>query len=421
MARAAYDAPMRASSRLAIVLGVLLSLTLLGTGPGRAASRPPDAVCRAVAGWLQASTGILNASGLLSALGAGLAPMCEAIPELEGTPAARPTLEELVGQKLMVRMGGSQPSERLLRRIRRGEIGGIVLLGSNIRDRAQARRLTRRLQRAAREGGQPPLLIAIDQEGGDVRRVPWAPPTMTVPAMGRAGDADTAYRQGRRTGRALRALGINMDLAPVADIPRERSSFMDQQGRVFSFDPDVTTRLADAFARGLGDAGVLATMKHFPGIGLATRNTDRSAGVIDASKQTLEMDLRPYRRAIGNDIPVIMLSNATYPVYDPDAAAGWSRAIVEDLLREELGFEGMSLTDSLDGTANARGVSAGDLAERAARAGTDMILLTGSERTTARIYRRLLREAKAGRLDRGELQASWQRIQATKSRLDDAD
>jgi beta-N-acetylhexosaminidase len=186
---------------------------------------------------------------------------------------------------------------------------------------------------------------------------------------------------------------------------------------VFSFDADVTTRLADAFARGLGDVGVLATMKHFPGIGLATRNTDRSAGVIDASRQTLETDLLPYRRAIDSDIPVIMLSNATYPAYDPDAAAGWSQAIVDDLLRGELGFGGMSLTDSLDGTANARGISAGDLAERAARAGTDMILLTGTERTTARIYRRLLREAQAGRLDLDVLTASWRRIQDAKARI----
>ena len=407
--------------RFSLVLGLLLALSVPASPPGRAASVPPDAACRAIASWLRGSTGLLNQTGLLSALGAALAPACAAISEIEGVTTARPTLEEMVGQKLMVRMGGIKPSAQLLRRVRRGEVGGVVLLGSNIRSRTQARALTRRLQCAAREGGQPPLLIAIDQEGGDVRRIPWAPPTMTVPAMGRNGSTAVAYRQGRATGRALRSLGINMDLAPVADIPRRRSSFMDQQGRVFSYDADVTTRLADAFARGLGDAGVLATMKHFPGIGLATRNTDRSAGVIRASAQTLQTDLRPYRRAIRNDIPVIMLSNATYPAYDPGSAAGWSRAIVEDLLRDELGFEGMSLTDSLDGTANARDVSAGDLAERAARAGTDMLLLTGSERTTGKIYRRLLREAKAGRLDREDLLASWQRIEDTKARLDDRD
>jgi len=208
-----------------------------------------------------------------------------------------------------------------------------------------------------------------------------------------------------------------MDLAPVADIPRDRSSFMRQQGRTFSSDPAVTTRLADAFAQGLAHGGVLATMKHFPGIGLVERNTDRSAGVVTASEETLQTDLRPYRRAIDHNLPVVMLSNATYTAWDPDAAAGWSRAIAVDLLRGELGFEGVSITDSLDGTANARGVSAGELAELAVAAGTDMVLLTGSERTTARIYERLLRAATVGDFDRSELTASWERIMRLKERL----
>jgi beta-N-acetylhexosaminidase len=208
-----------------------------------------------------------------------------------------------------------------------------------------------------------------------------------------------------------------MDLAPVADIPRDSSSFMRQQGRTFSSDAAVTTRLADAFARGLGQGGVLATMKHFPGIGLVKRNTDRSAGVVTASEETLQTDLRPYPRAIDHNLPDNMLSNATYAAWDPDAAAGWSRAIAVDLLRGELGFEGVSITDSLDGTANALGVSAGELAELAVGAGTDMVLLTGSERTTTRIYERLLAAAQAGDFDRTELTASWERIMRLKERL----
>ena len=147
----------------------------------------------------------------------------------------------------------------------------MVLLGSNITTRQALIRLTRTLQRAAAEGGQPPLLIAVDQEGGSVKRVPWAAPTISVPEMGRIGSTTVARGQGARTGAALRHLGINVDLAPVADIPRTTASFMYQQGRTFSFDPKRTARLADAFASGLASHGVLATMKHFPGIGLAMR------------------------------------------------------------------------------------------------------------------------------------------------------
>lgn len=394
------------------ILGLVLSLVLLlGHQVPAGAQQPPpepDLVCRAVAARLA------SLPGLLGDVGIALGSVCD---QLMGPDLGGPTLEQVIGQKLMVRMGGTRPSARLLRRIRRGEVGGIVLLASNVRNQAQLRRLTRRLQRTAVQGGQPLLLIAIDQEGGSVKRVPWAPPTVSVPAMGENGRASVAARQGRQTGRALDAVGINTDLAPVADIPRRRSSFMVRQGRVFSFDAAVATRLAVAFARGLGEGGVLATMKHFPGIGLATRNTDRAAEVIRASRKTLETDLRPYRRAIANNIPLIMLSNATYTALDPDAAAGWSRAIAVGLLRDELGFEGISITDSLDGTANARGVSAGELAELAVAAGTDMVLLTGSERTTDRIYQRLLRRAREGGFDRTELMTSWERIMRIKERL----
>ncbi len=376
--------------------------------PAAVRTQEPDVACHALAERLQ------TAQGIIGELGTALGAVCD---ELTLQASIGPTLEQAIGQKLMVRMGGTTPSKRLLGRIRRGEVGGIVLLASNIRNRTQLSRLTRRLQRAASEGGQPPLLIALDQEGGDVKRVTWAPPTMTVPEMGATGKAKVAFRQGRATGRALAAVGINTDLAPVADIPRDRSSFMRQQGRTFSSDAAATTRLADAFARGLAEGGVLATMKHFPGIGLATRNTDRSAGVIDASERTLQTDLRPYRRAIDSNVPLIMLSNATYTAWDPANAAGWSRAIAVDLLRGELGFEGISITDSLDGTANARGVSAGELAELAVGAGTDMVLLTGTERVTERIYQRLLTAAQEGDYDRAELAESWERIIRVKERL----
>lgn len=330
---------------------------------------------------------------------------------------SEPTLEQLVGQKLVITMAGRRVSAALAGRVRRGEVGGVVLLGSNITTQAALIRLTRTLQRAAREGGQPPLLIAVDQEGGSVRRVSWAPPTIAVPEMGRMGSTAVARAQGSRTGAALRRLGINVDLAPVADVPRSTASFMHQQGRTFSFDAKRTSRLADAFASGLASRGVLATMKHFPGIGMATRNTDRYVDTITASKAALREDLRPYRRAIAHDIPLIMLSNATYTAYDRRNAAGWSRAIAVRLLRTKLGFQGVTITDSLNGTAHARGLTVKRLAIRAAIAGTDLILMTGSERSSSRLYARLLARARDGSIPLKTLRASYDRILALKDGL----
>jgi beta-N-acetylhexosaminidase len=326
-------------------------------------------------------------------------------------------IRDLIGQKLMVAMKGTTPSTGLLGRIERGEIGGVILYTSNIRTARQLARLTKRLRRAAADGGQPPLLIATDQEGGAVKRVTWAPPTLSPPQMGSIGLAPKAYAQGKATGRVLGCAGINNDLAPVADVPSSTSSFMYQEGRTWSFDASLTASLSDAFASGLEAGHGVPTMKHFPGIGFATETTDANVVTITASKAALAPGLRPYKRAIGHHIPLIMLSNATYTAYDSANAAGWSHAVSIGLLRRTLGFTGVSITDSLNGTAAARGVSPNSLAIKASKAGTDMILLTGSEVRSAEAYASLVRAARNGNIPRSRLQTSYQRILAMKAQV----
>jgi len=127
--------------------------------------------------------------------------------------------------------------------------------------------------------------------------------------------------------------------------------------------------------------------------------------------------LEPYRAAVANHLPIVMLSNATYPAYDAANAAGWSRAIGTDLLRHDLGFKGVTMTDSLDGTAHARGVSSASLALKAARAGTDLILLTGSQATSGAVFDALYQAAKSGSLDRTSMLASYARIRDLKAGL----
>ena len=331
--------------------------------------------------------------------------------------ATGPTVAQMIGQKLMVRMDGLTPSSDLLGRIRRGEIGGVILFGSNITTPSALVTLTGKLRAAAVAGGQPPLLIAVDQEGGSIKRIPWAPPTLSPPEMGQIGSTSVAHDQGANTGDALLGLGINVDLAPVADVPSSTSSFMYLQGRTFSFSASRTAHLSDAFASGLASAGVVPSMKHFPGIGRATKNTDRYVVTINASAATLAPGLLPYQTAIPHDIPMIMLSNATYPAYDADNAAGWSQAISVGLLRGQLGFAGVTITDSLDGTAAARGIAPWLLAGRAAKAGTDMILTTGSESSTRKLYDRLLAWANERLFPKAPLLASYDRILALKAGL----
>jgi beta-N-acetylhexosaminidase len=340
------------------------------------------------------------------------------LPQATGEPATgAPSLAQLVGQKLVIPVFGPNPGAGLLDRIRRGRIGGVILFGSDVTTPAALRTLTATLQGAAAEGGQPPLLIATDQEGGSVKRIPWAPPTLSAPELGAIGLKGTARDQGMATGAALLDLGVNCDFAPVADVPRSTASFMYLQGRTWSFDASATAALSEAFARGLWSAGVLPAMKHFPGVGRSKRNTDLNVVTLNTSKAGLAAELAPYRLAVEHGLPMIMLSNVTYTAYDPANAAGWSRAIVKGLLRDELGFQGVTITDSLSGISAARGVPASKLALRAATAGTDMILISSSRAITDAAYDLLLAEARSGSIPRARLQNSYDRILTLKAGL----
>jgi beta-N-acetylhexosaminidase len=357
---------------------------------------------------------VTKAKLIVTPLAAALALMATADSPSD---AAVPALAQLVGQKLVVRIDAGGLSASLLARARNGQIGGVIVHRSNFSSTAQLLALTQSLQHAAAAGGRPKLLIAVDQEGGPVKTVRWIAPTLSPAQLGKLGSTAAARRQGRLTGRALAELGINTDLAPVADVPSSTASFMFEQGRTWSFSAATTARLAQAFAAGLDDAGAVAAMKHFPGLGLATRNTDTAFVRIDATRQSLESGLGPYRHAIRGRIPLIMLSNAVYSAFDSHNAAGWSRAISRSLLRKTLDFRGLTITDSLDGAAHARRIPTDVLATRAASAGTDLILATGSEAASASVYSSLLRAARAGRIDRALLGASYQRIVALKAQV----
>jgi beta-N-acetylhexosaminidase len=359
-----------------------------------------------------AATALLVIAGVLP----GATPVTAASVATPVTAAA-PSVGQLIGQKLMVAMSGTVPSAGLLQRIELGQVGGVILFGSNIESPGQVAALTARLRAASAAGGQPPLLISTDQEGGSIKRLPWVAPTISVPQMGAKGSSATAFSQGKATGVGLECDGINNDLAPVADVPASTSSFMYQQGRTWSFSASTTATLSDAFASGLVAGNTVPAMKHFPGIGRATQNTDTHAVTITASRSTLAAGLTPYQKAIGHGIPMIMLSNATYSAYDSVNAAGWSHAISVDLLRTTLGFTGVSITDSLNGAAASRGVSVSSLAIKAAKAGTDMILLSSSEAASAATYASLVTAAKDGSISTSVLQRSYDRILALKASL----
>ena len=183
----------------------------------------------------------------------------------------------LVGQRLVVRMEDA-PSADLLERASRGELGGVIVFPSEGVDPRVIEKGVEELREAALVGGFEAPLVAIDQEGGDVKRLPELPPSIAPAQMEAEGGTDTAREQGLETGKALRQLGIDVDLAPVLDVGGD-GSFV--AGRTFSDDPAIVADLGTEFAAGLADGGVAATAKHFPGLGPASADSDAGASVVE--------------------------------------------------------------------------------------------------------------------------------------------
>lgn len=278
------------------------------------------------------------------------------------------TLEQQVGQLVVMSFRGTKAPAYVLDALRAKRSAGVILFGANVVSPDQVRALTLSLRRA---GGRP--LVAVDQEGGRVRRVPWVGPVLAEPQQ----VASSTVRSGAAAAaRELRALGITVNLAPVADVPSVRSAAI--ATRAFSHDPAVASASVRAAVRGWRAGGVAATAKHFPGIGAAVENTDDAVVRILRSRVELErVDLAPFRAAVTAGVPLVMVGHARYPALDRFRIASQSEPIIEGLLRGELGFDGVVVTDSLEARASLSTGSLAQVAERSVRAGADLLLLTG--------------------------------------------
>jgi beta-N-acetylhexosaminidase len=326
------------------------------------------------------------------------------------TKDAQPSLAQLVGQKFVVAYRQTTvPPASLLARIKRGEIGGVILFNDNVPQSGAPgiRGIVTRLQRAAREGGNPRLLIATDQEGGDVKRMP-GPPARSPRELGAAG-AGVAREAGVATGRSLRAMGVGIDLAPVADVPADPASFLGTRAFGTSERPNI--RAAVAFARGLQRAGVAATAKHYPGLGSSgNRNTDTAEVTLDTPRAALDRERAAFQHQVDGGTRLVMMSNATYLAYDRNRPAVASRKIIGRLRRG--GFHGVVISDELRVPGLRRFGS--DAAAIATRAGVDVLLFASATGTGAAEYRALLAAVKAGRVRRSLVEQQVRRIASLK-------
>ena len=305
-----------------------------------------------------------------------------AAPVRRATPSPPPVRTRDAGRLVVLRFTGPTLPGYVDRALRAGRAGGVVLFADNVVDPSQLRALTR----AVRQASRGRALVLADQEGGAVRIVRAAGPQLGAAAQAAAG---AVREQSAAGGRALRASGVDVALAPVADVATVAGSAL--AGRAFSRDPRAAASAVAEAVAGFRAGGVAPTLKHFPGLGGATVNTDDGPATMAGRPE-----LTPFRAGIRAGAPVVMVSHARYPALDPRRIASQSPRILRGLLRSELGFGGVVVTDSLEADAVLRTGSVEATASRSVRAGVDLILTTG-QGSYLRVTRAL--EAAATRSD----------------------
>ena len=298
--------------------------------------------------------------------------------------------QALLGQVLMLGYTGEIANDTILHWIRDNKIGGIKVFGWNANDLEVLSDTIATMQKAAFSTPlEIPLIIATDQEGGWVRHVKGD--TSITPgnlALGADGLPNDAYQTGFYIGEELKALGINMNFAPTVDV--YLNPLADVIGpRAFSNDPVQTGLLGTAFFKGMDDAGVISTAKHYPGHGNAEEDSHGTLPVIQSDKEFLEKnDLVPYKMMIAQGLPAIMAGHLAYPQITGDyTPASLSPVFLKDILREELGYTGLVITDDLvmqgahDGDS-----SMPEVCEQAIRAGSDFLLISRNPDLHERIW-----------------------------------
>jgi beta-N-acetylhexosaminidase len=265
----------------------------------------------------------------------------------------------------------------MARAVRDDGIGGVILFERNIRSPKQLLALTSALRDAA---GDRQLLIAVDQEGGAVARLGPAngfPPTPSEAEVG-AGTALNARRVGAATGSTFKQVGINLNLAPVVDVNvNPANPSIGALGRSFSADPEVVIEMASNVIAGLHGAGVMATLKHFPGLGSATGDTDHQ--FVDVTATWTRRELKPFSQLVADELPdAVMVANALNGQLDPQNPSTLSAPTVA-LLREQLGWDGVVVTDDLQAAALRDAYLPADIVRLALAAGNDLLLFANTQ------------------------------------------
>jgi beta-N-acetylhexosaminidase len=328
-------------------------------------------------------------------------------------------LQDLIGGLLMIGFDGETVGPDLEALMLEVRPGGIILFKRNVGGGpVQVAQLIADLQNLAQNHFGRPLLTAIDQEGGSVKRL--APPFLQAPSQRHMADTmsiSDVRALAKQSGRELHAVGLNLNLTPVLDLNTDPdASYMTD--RSFGPDPEIAAQYADALIRGHAEAAVLTCAKHFPGIGDVRIDPHHDLPRVDHPAERIHrLEMEPFRRAMESGVSAIMTSHIVYPGLDPDAPATFSPKITADLIRRDLGFTGMVLTDDLEMGAIVKHYQIGPAALESVKAGADMLLVCHKPERIREAVQALTRGMESGQINLARLEASQQRLHAVLNRI----
>ena len=325
------------------------------------------------------------------------------------------SVEDMVGQMFVVSVGGTEPDYYIEKMVRERNIGGVILFGHNMKSGKQVRSLTRSLQELSMRTDPPiPLFVAVDQEGGSVASAPWVAPEPAAAEVGKRKDPDEARRIAARIGRQLLRAGVNTDFAPVVDtgfgVPIGTRSYGD--------DPELVARMGAAAVEGFEEAGMISAAKHFPNHGPATSDSHVGLPVIRHDMETVEsFDLPPFEAAVDAGVPMVMVGHLMYPAIDPEGPASLSGDAIS-MLREDLGFDGVVVTDDLAMAGATGGGTVAGAAVEAVKAGADLLLVSSAPQEQADAYDAVVEAVEVGEIPRERIEESVGRILRVKKKYD---
>ena len=329
---------------------------------------------------------------------------------------AQMTVEEKIGQLLIVGMEGTTYGDQLDKLIRQHHVGGIILLGKNISTADQIVGLLNHAKTANKEYGIP-LFLSVDEEGGRVSRLPTGlKKSPSAAKVGNKNDETLAYDSGVYLGELLNAFGYNMNYAPVLDVNSNTQNPVIGD-RSYSADPAQVTEVALAVRRGMIDQQIISVVKHFPGHGDTHTDSHKALPVINKSLEELQKtELIPFRQAIADHVDVIMVAHILFPTLDPTNPSSLSKRIIDGLLRNEMGYDGVVITDDLTMGAIINDYTVAEAALKSFLAGSDLLLIVGDYKNQIETVEKLNAAVATGTITEERLNESVRRILQLKAR-----